>query len=138
MFSWLKARKKTSPRSSSESTRLFKSNQCCLKNFNFCFSPTNMIDCENYVSDDSDDQTNTNLATKTTEDDKKMHQQQPQPHQHSQTEKKSKKKSTKASLDLSKKEANYSIKCKQCFLFYIYPSLLWHSCISLTLFSIYI
>ena len=107
MFSWLKARKKkTNTAKSPESTRLFKSNSCCIKNFNTCFSQNNMIDCENYASEDSEDQTNINFASKTTTDDVKKLQ-----------EIKPKKKNSKSALSMSKKEANYSIKCKSCIFF---------------------
>ena len=94
MNSWLKSRKKTTPKNV-ESNQLIKSNGC-LRNFNFCFNQTNMIDCE-AISDDSEEQTNPN--TKTTDDEKKIN------------EAKSKKKSKSLSSDMSKKGITYSIKC---------------------------
>ena len=104
MSSWLKSRKKTSPKSN-DTKQLIKS-PGCLKNFNFCFNQTNMIDCE-AISDESEDHqpnANTSLTTKTFTDDMDRKKS---------TESRSKNKSRGS--DAVKKNATYSIKCKKFY-----------------------
>ena len=105
MSSWLKSRKKTSPKSS-DTNQLIKSNGC-LKKFNFCFNQSNMIDCE-AISDESEDHNQnaqTSLLTKTAIDEAERRKSN-----------ESKSKSKIRGSDAVKKQVTYSIKCKIDFI----------------------
>ena len=128
MTSWLKSRKKTTPKSS-DTNHLIKPNGC-LNKFNFCFNQSNMIDCE-AISDESEDQpnantnlTNNNYKTTTTLDEVATRKS---------SESASKSKSYKSrGSESARKNPSYSVKCKNAihFLLNWFWSRVWTSIVT--------